>query len=180
LNEALLVKQCQQGKRTAQETLFNRYSDRLFRLGYRYTKSHSDTEDILMMAFVKILSNIDKFTYQGEGSLEGWLRKIVVNEALMWLRKRHNFNLTESIDSAVPEPDLSSFEQLESEDIYQFITQLPPGYRTVFNLSVIEGYDHREIADLLQISENTSRSQLFKAKNLLRKMLVQEGFQYGT
>lgn len=181
LNEALLVKLCQQGDRAAQETLFNRYSDRLYRLGYRYLKNQIDTEDLMMMAFVKILNNIKTFEHRGEGSLEGWLRKVVVNEALMWLRKRHNFHLTESLeDHHQAEPDLSSVAALESNDMYQLIAQLPTGYRTVFNLFVIEGYDHREIAEMLEINESTSRSQLFKAKVLLRKMLMQEGFQYGT
>ena len=133
-----------------------------------------------MTAFLKAFRNIKTFTFRETGSLEGWLRKIVVNESLMWLRKKHNFNLTESIDDHAPEADIQPFSTLEAEDIYQFITQLPTGYRTVFNLSVVEGYDHSEIATLLSISEATSRSQLFKAKALLKKMLTQEGYHYGT
>jgi RNA polymerase sigma-70 factor (ECF subfamily) len=108
------------------------------------------------------------------------MRKIVVNESLMWLRRSHNFNLTESLEASLPEPDLNAFSEQEAEDIYYFITQLPTGYRTVFNLSVIEGFNHAEIAGMLQISENTSRSQLFKAKTMLKKMLIQEGYHYGT
>lgn len=104
----------------------------------------------------------------------------MINESLMWLRRRHNFHLTETLDETTPEPSMDQFSQLEAEDIYRFITELPTGYRTVFNLSVVEGYSHQEIAESLKITESTSRSQLFKAKALLKKLLTQEGFHYGT
>ena len=98
----------------------------------------------------------------------------------MWLRRRHNFNLTEALDENLPEHDLSQFSQLEAEDICKMISNLPTGYRTIFNLSVVEGYNHQEIAKMLSIAESTSRTQLFKAKALLKKILTQEGFHYGT
>lgn len=110
----------------------------------------------------------------------GWIKKVMINESLMWLRRRHNFHLTESLDEHTPEPELKQFSEMEAEDIYRFISALPTGYRTVFNLSVIEGYSHQEIAESLSITESTSRTQLFKAKAMLKKMLTQEGFQYGT
>jgi RNA polymerase sigma factor (sigma-70 family) len=180
LKEADLVKRCKQNDRRAQEQLYALYADRLYRLAYRYIKSDEEAEDVLMTAFTKIFNGIGNFIYQGEGCTEGWMRKIVVNESLMWLRRSHNFNLTESLEASLPEPDLNAFSEQEAEDIYYFITQLPTGYRTVFNLSVIEGFNHAEIAGMLQISENTSRSQLFKAKTMLKKMLIQEGYHYGT
>jgi len=180
LTEAELIKKCQRDSRSAQEELYTRYADRLYRLAYRYIKSEPDAEDVLMLAFAKVFSNIRSFSYRGEGSLEGWMRRIVVNEALMWLRRKHNFNMTESLDTSQHEPDLLAYQELDAEDVYQFVAQLPTGYRTVFNLSVIEGFNHAEIAEMLQISENTSRSQLFKAKSLLKKMLTQEGYNYGT
>jgi RNA polymerase sigma-70 factor (ECF subfamily) len=180
LKEQELVRLCQQGHPRAQEAAYQLYADRLYRLTQRYIRDQADAEDVLMTAFVKAFRHINSFAYRDDGSLEGWLRKIVVNESLMWLRKKHNFNLTESIDDHTPETDLQQFSTLEAEDIYQFIAQLPTGYRTVFNLSVVEGYDHAEIASLLSISEATSRSQLFKAKALLKKMLTQEGYYYGT
>lgn len=132
------------------------------------------------MAFTKVFAHIGSFQDRGDGSLEGWIRKVVVNESLMWLRRRHNFNLTESIDSNTDYIDLGGFSELPAEEICRFMAELPNGYRTVFNLFVIEGYNHAEIAGMLEISENTSRSQLYKAKALLKKILTREGFQYGT
>jgi RNA polymerase sigma-70 factor (ECF subfamily) len=152
----------------------------MFRLSCRYIKVQEDAEDVVIRAFNKVFENISRFAYEGPGSLEGWIRKIVVNESLMWLRKRHNFNMTESIEDTLPQIDLSSLGELDAMEIYELIAQLPIGYRTVFNLFVIEGYNHEEIAAMLSISEGTSRSQLFKAKSLLKKALTREGFQYGT
>jgi RNA polymerase sigma factor (sigma-70 family) len=151
----------------------------MFRLTLRYV-SAEDAQDCTVMAFTRVLNSLDKFRYQGEGSLEAWIRRIVVNEALMWLRKNHNFNLTERIDSHAPETDTIELSQLEADDIVEMISKLPVGYRTAFNLSVIEGYSHQEISEQLGITESTSRSQLFKAKTLLKKMLRKGGYQYGT
>lgn len=180
MTEEDLVKKCQQGNGKAQEQLYKCYADRLYRLAYRYIRSDADAEDVLMTAFTKIFRGLTNFNYQGPGSTEGWMRRIVVNESLMWLRRRHNFNLIESLDASIPEPDLHAFSEQDAEDVYQLITQLPTGYRTVFNLFVVEGYNHAEIATMLEVSESTSRSQLFKAKALLKKMLTQEGYHYGT
>jgi RNA polymerase sigma-70 factor (ECF subfamily) len=152
----------------------------MFRLCRRYIKVQEDAEDVVIRALSKVFEGISKFRSEGEGSLEGWIRKIVVNESLMWLRRRHNFNMTESIEDTLPQIDLGALSELDATEIYELITQLPTGYRTVFNLFVIEGYSHEEIATLLNISEGTSRSQLFKAKSLLKKALTREGFQYGT
>ncbi len=108
------------------------------------------------------------------------MKKVVINEALMWLRRRHSFALVDSVNELTEEESLETLSTLDAEDIYQMITQLPTGYRTVFNLYVVEGYAHQEIAAMLSITESTSRTQLFKAKALLKKMLTQEGFGYGT
>ncbi len=152
----------------------------MFRLACRYIRSSTDSEDVLVMAFTKVFANIHGFDTRGDGSLEGWIRKVVVNESLMWLRRRHNFNMTENIEGNADYVDLGGFSQLPVEEICRFIAELPNGYRTVFNLFVIEGYNHAEIAAMLEISENTSRTQLFKAKALLKKILTREGFHYGT
>lgn len=152
----------------------------MYRTALRYVKSEVDTEDVLIMAFTKVFKYLDRYEDQGDGSLQAWIRKIVMNEALMWLRRRHNFNLTETADESLAVPDLSEFSDLPANDIQQFIAQLPIGYRTVFNLYVVEGFAHAEIASKLGISESTSRTQLLKAKTQLKKMLTQEGFHYGT
>jgi RNA polymerase sigma factor (sigma-70 family) len=180
LQEIDLVKRCQQAEPKAQELLYSRYSNGLYRLAFRYVKSQADAEDILIKAFTKVFSNMHNFAHQGNGSLLGWMKRIVINEALMWLRRRHTFDLLESVSEATEEAEFESFSELEAEDIYKFITLLPDGYRTVFNLSVVEGYSHQEIAVMLSINESTSRTQLFKAKAALKKMLIKEGFQYGT
>ena len=180
MKEIDLVKQCQRNDARAQEQLYAQHAGSLYRLAFRYIKIQADAEDVLMTAFIKVFRNIATFRSEGDGSLLGWMRKIVINESLMWLRQRHNFNLTEALDGAIAEPDLQQFSTLEADEIYKMISDLPTGYRTIFNLHVVEGYSHHEIAGMLSITENTSRSQLFKAKTLLKKMLSQGGFQYGT
>jgi RNA polymerase sigma factor (sigma-70 family) len=180
VTESELVRQCQKGNPQAQRALFDAYSNRMYRLALRYVKIQDDGQDIVMMAFVKVFRNIKSFSYRDEGSTEAWIRKIVVNEALMWLRKRNNFNLTEALDGDNPEHDVGVLSQIDVEHLFQLILELPPGYRTVFNLNVIEGYDHHEIAEMLNIAESTSRSQLFKAKQLLKRKIEQEDIQYGT
>jgi len=180
MTEAELVRKCQKGNKQAQQVLFETYADRFYRLMFRYVRSQEDAEDLIMVAFVKIFKHIDSFVLHDRGGLEAWMRTIMVNEALMLLRKKHNLNLTESLNVLDPTHDLPAWQQLEPEDLYNMIVDLPPGYRTVFNLFVIEGYGHVEIAEMLGISENTSRSQLFKAKQLLKRKIEREGMQYGT
>lgn len=180
MTEAELVRKCQKGNKQAQYALFETYADRFYRLMLRYVRAQQDAEDLIMVAFVKVFGHIGGFVLKDYGGLEAWIRKIMVNEALMFLRKRHNLNLTESLDALNPDHDQAAWQQVEPEDLYNMIVNLPPGYRTVFNLFVIEGYDHGEIAGMLGISENTSRSQLFKAKQLLKRKIEQEGMQYGT
>src|SRR5690606_25356244 len=148
----------------------------------RYVRTPEDAEDLVMIAFVKVFKHIGGFELKGDGGLEPWIRKVMVNEALMLLRKKHNLNLTESLDVINPRHhhDHAAWQRLEGEDLYKMILDLPPGYRTVFNLFVVEGHNHAEIAGMLGISENTSRTQLFKAKQLLKRKIENEGLQYGT
>jgi RNA polymerase sigma-70 factor (ECF subfamily) len=180
VKEEELVRQCKQGDLKSQQRLYDLYSDRFFRLTFRYVKDQAEAEDVMMLAFVKIFTNLKKFTQQHAGSLEGWMRKILINEALMALRKKHNFYLTETLDVENPIHDAETFEDTDAEYLYQLILELPDGYRTVFNLFAIEGYDHAEIAELLNITESTSRSQLYKARQLLIRKINQEGLHYGT
>lgn len=180
MEEAELIRKCQQGEPKAQEALYALYADSMLRLSLRYIRTIADAEDVMITAFTRVFHHIGNFNVRADGSLKGWIRKIVVNESLMWLRRRHNFNMTESVDEGMQEPDLSQLAALEAKDILKMLESLPTGYRAIFNLSVIEGYSHQEIGSLLEISEGTSRSQLFKAKVLLKKMLTREGYQYGT
>jgi RNA polymerase sigma factor (sigma-70 family) len=180
LNETELIKRCKKADPKAQEWIYGQHADSFFRMVMRYVKNREDAEDVLITAFTKIFNRIDSFSYQGDGSLQGWMKKVVINEALMWLRRRHSFALVDSVNELTEEESLETLSTMDAEDIYQMITQLPTGYRTVFNLYVVEGYAHQEIAAMLSITESTSRTQLFKAKALLKKMLTQEGFGYGT
>ncbi len=176
MTESQLIAACQQEDRRAQQMLYDRYAPLLFGICKRYVKSREDAEDVLVEAFFKILTNIERF--KGEGSFEGWMRRIAINEALMWLRKQHNFNLTVEINPQI-ESDIdpvSPVDTLAAQDILGLLDRLPIGYRTVFNLYVVEGFKHREIADLLGISINTSKSQLILAKKKLQELL--ENLEY--
>jgi len=180
VNEAALVRQCIKGDVKSQQALFDRFADRFYRLALRYVKDASEAEDVVMLTFVKIFESLKKFHYQEPKSFESWMYRIVVNEALMALRRKHNFHLTETLDVENPEHEVETFQDRDGAYLYQLILELPDGYRTVFNLAAIEGFDHREIAEMLGISEGTSRSQLYKAKQLLKRKINQEGFHYGT
>jgi len=180
MTEPELVRRCQKRDPKAQHALYDAFADRLYRIAYRYVKHQLETEDVVMRSLVKVFEHMVSFTYKGDGSLEAWMRKIVINEALMSLRRAHNFNLTESLEPESNFHDLDAFREIEAEYLYQLITELPDGYRTVFNLFVVEGFEHKEIAAMLGVSENTSRSQLFKAKELLKRKIKKEGLKYGT
>ena len=173
LLEADLIHGCSREDRVAQRAFFDRYSPRFFGVCKRYIRQHEDAEDVLIEGLYKALTHIN--SYKGEGSFEGWVRRIVVNECLMFLRKQHNFNMVAELDErhhTLPDPDATIVEQLAGQDVLALLDKLPTGYRTVFNLYVIEGYKHREIADILHISINTSKSQLILAKDKLRMMLT--------
>ncbi|MEY4925734.1 MAG: hypothetical protein RI894_170, partial [Bacteroidota bacterium] len=172
MTELELIDGCRKDNRIAQKLLFERYSPKFFGVCKRYIKQREDAEDILIEALYKAIANIG--SYKGEGSFEGWMRRIVVNECLMFLRKQTNFRLTAELDDrfhGIEDDALNIAEQLAGQDILGLLDKLPTGYRTVFNLFVIEGFKHREIAEQLNISINTSKSQLILAKEKLRNLL---------
>lgn len=176
---AQLVKEAKQGRASAQKCLFDLLADRMMLLCRRYVKNAEDAEEILLDGFYKFFKNMPAFQYQGEAALVAWLKKIMVNECLMLLRKKNVFTIvTESAAEEVP-LQAEALDHLSAKEIFELIVQLPVGYRTVFNLFEIEGMDHKEIATLLGIAEGTSKSQLSKAKNLLQKNLLNNGTQYA-
>src|SRR6266850_4265330 len=163
-----LIEGCKKRDRHAQEALFKQFSGKMYALCCRYVKSKMEAEDVLVMAFSKIFERIDQ--YKGEGSFEGWIRKVIVNESLSYLRKNKNMYLETDIEAADREPDYAQLEsQLEAEDLLKMIDALPTGYRIVFNMFAIDGYSHKEIATHLGINENTSKSQLSRARALLQR-----------
>lgn len=140
----------------------------------RYVKTVEDAEEVLVTAMYKAITKVEK--YSGKGSFEGWIRKIVVNEALMFLRSRHNFQPTVELNDRDLPTEVTIEAELAAKDLVLLVEALPTGYRTVFNLFVIEGYKHREIADMLGISINTSKSQLILAKQRLREMISKQHY----
>ena len=134
-------------------------------------KNEVDAEDALIKGFFKIFNNLH--TFKDEGSFEGWMKRIVVNECLMLLRKNHNINMMIAIEDAavVNSLKVDFVDNLTYEDVLALLDELPVGYRTVFNMYVIEGYKHREIAEIMGISINTSKSQLILAKKKLQKLV---------
>lgn len=152
--------------------MYDRYAPAMFGVCRRYIKRKEDAEDTLVEAFFRVLQNIEQ--YKGEGSFEGWVRRIVINECLMFLRRRDVFRFDIGLadwDREVPE---NASGALTAAGILGMLDHLAPGYRTVFNLYVIEGYKHREIAEMLGISINTSKSQLILARKRLQVLLGKE------
>jgi len=164
-----IVQGCRKSDPKSQKELYDRYAPLFLSMALRYTKQYEEAEDVMIHAFYKIFDKIDSFN--GDGSFEGWMKRILVNEALMHIRKRNNLSLAVEVkDIDVPETT-NVVDQLQYEDLLVLLEQLPVGYRTIFNLYVIEGYKHREIAELLEISINTSKSQLILAKKRMRKLI---------
>jgi RNA polymerase sigma-70 factor (ECF subfamily) len=168
--EQELILGCLKRERASQQKLFDLYSGKMYGVCYRYVRNSMEAEDILVTAFTKIFEKIDQF--KAEGSFEGWIRRIMVNEALTHLRKARAMYLELNLEQANATLDYNSIsDQLEAEDLLNMVQQLPAGYRIVFNMYAIDGYSHKEIADHLGISENTSKSQLSRARVYLQKML---------
>lgn len=167
-----LIDGCRRQNRQAQKRLYEQYSSKFYALCCRYVKDKMEAEDVLITAFTKILDKIDQYT--GEGNFEGWMRRVMVNEALSYLRKHKNMYLETTIEAANYEPDYNKLEnQLEAEDLMKLIETLPSGYKIVFNMYAIDGYSHKEIAEQLGITESTSKSQLSRARTALQKSLIE-------
>lgn len=170
-----LLKLLREQDRAAQKWLYERYSPLLFSVCKRYLHRREDAEEALGSGFFKVFSQIEYYT--GAGNFEGWMRRIMVNECLMMLRKAQPL-VFPGEEAAFPEPsdDFNIEAEMSAREIMDVLEQLPLGYRTVFNLYVIEGYKHIEIAEILGISINTSKSQLILAKEKLRNLLKIKGF----
>jgi len=166
--DANIINRCKQQDRKAQQALYDKYAPLFYGISLRYMKNNTDAEDVLVEGFYKIFSKIDQF--QNKGSFEGWMKRIIINEALMAIRKKNNLNLHVEIEKANQVKTESVAEMnLTYQELLGLIQALPTGYRTIFNLYVIEGYKHREIAEKLNISINTSKSQLILAKKKLQE-----------
>jgi RNA polymerase sigma factor (sigma-70 family) len=174
VDESLIIL-CKRGDEKAQRELYDKFSGKMFRVCYRYLQNQMDAEDALINGFVKIFQGLNNLEYRSKEAAEGWMKKIMVNECLMFLRKKKTFSGISEETGNDMESAVIPVDDLEVEEIYAMILKLPDGYRTIFNLYVIEGYNHREIGAQLGISENTSKSQLHKARIMLQKLLTQKG-----
>ena len=167
-----LITGCLRGERKYQESLYNQHGSTMFAICLRYANDYYQAEDMLQEGFIKVFNNLKNF--RSEGSFEGWMKRIFVNTAIEWLRKNKMMNEmydVENVQMHIVQEDC--FSQLAADDLMKLIQSLSPGYRTVFNLFSIEGYTHKEIAEIMNINEGTSKSQLARARHILQKMVVQ-------
>jgi RNA polymerase sigma factor (sigma-70 family) len=168
--ETDLIMGCIQGDRKMQYELYQRFAPKMYGVCLRYAANAEEAEDMLQEGFVKVFRKLDSF--RSEGSFEGWVRRIFVNTAIEQFRKKNYLQpITEREEATVEGSYLSVLDNLAERDIIGLVQQLSPGYRTVFNMYVVEGYTHKEIADALGISEGTSKSQLSRAKLILQGLV---------
>lgn len=161
------------GNRRDQELLYRRYSPRLYAVCLQYSGNKEEARDVLQEGFIKIFENLSHFSH--DGSFEGWMRRIIVNTALERYRNRYYLNRVDDIDDVEePEaqPGTEDFAGLEAYDLLNMVMELPPKYRMVFNLFAIEGYSHKEISNMLSISEGTSKSNLSRAREILQRKVM--------
>jgi RNA polymerase sigma-70 factor (ECF subfamily) len=170
ISESDLISGCIDGNRRMQEELYRRFSPRMYAVCLRYAGTAEEAQDILQEGFIKIFKKLD--TFRSEGSFEGWIRRIFVNTAIEhFRRKKYLQPVTEREENTLEGNYLSALDGMAEKDILELVQKLSPGYRTVFNMYVVEGYTHKEIGDMLGISEGTSKSQLSRAKVILQDMV---------
>jgi RNA polymerase sigma factor (sigma-70 family) len=177
MTEQKAIEGCKKQDRISQKYIFDEYSDGMLMLCMRYVKRLPDAEELMLNGFYNFFKTIDRLVYNGN-TIGGWLKKIMVNECLMFLRKREGFKLIEEEHAVDIGADDDLIGRMNANDIFQLIMKLPIGYRTVFNLFVVEGYSHKEIAGMLDISVGTSKSQLNKAKVMMQKVMQEKGNCY--
>ena len=178
-----IVKRCVEGDRKAQKELYKCFYSKMMGVCYRYSNNAEDAKDLLQDGFVKVFSNLKKYNF--DGSLEGWIRRIMVNTAIDYYRKNKDVYLVSDDDNYILENSKtvsasSIYSQFGVNDIMEAIQSLSPAYKAVFNLSVIEGYPHKDIAKKLNISEGASKSNLAKAKQNLKAILKEKEISHNN
>ena len=171
LFDSQLIDACKKGDRASQKILFDRLAPRMFPLCIRYVKDRSLAEDILQDGFITLFTRID--TYKADGSFEGWARRIFVTTALMSLRKKDAMKMSDELDTArgMKAETVSQMQNIGYKELMELVMTLPAGFRTVFNMYAIEGYSHKEIAQMLGITETTSRTQFSRARAWLQNKI---------
>ena len=172
MDEKQLIEGCINGDRKAQKALYDKYSSRMMAVCLRYVKDIEDARDLLQEGFIRLYTNISH--YVGEGSFDGWVRKIFVNCALERFRRQDVLKNSGDLQDAdfAEIPDETMMAQISADEIMTCVQSLPDGFRTVFNLFAIEGYSHKEVGQMLHITESTSRSQYMRARKMLQKMIL--------
>ena len=164
-----IVARCKKGDRKAGEQLYQMFSAKMFAVCIQYSKSREEAEDNLQDGFIKVLESIDQ--YKGKGSFEGWMKRIFINTALEKFRKNRSVQVVEEVPEVVDEDDFDNDVSIPPEVLFEFVNELPEKYRLVFNLYVMEDMQHKEIAALLGISDGTSKSNLARAKEILKRKI---------
>ena len=169
MDEQQLIEGCRKGDRRAQKALYETYSRKMMSVCLRYVSDWETARDLLQDGFLKVFTHLD--SYSGNGSFEGWLRKIFVNSALEYLRPSDILRESTELDQTaeLTQTDCSPLSDISAAELMKLVQSLPAGFRTIFNLFAIEGYSHKEISERLQITESTSRSQYARAKQLLQR-----------
>jgi RNA polymerase sigma-70 factor (ECF subfamily) len=172
----IILAECIDNQPKAQKQLFDLLAPKMYSVCLRYAKDEDEAKDILQESFVKVFKNLEKFEHKG--AFEGWVKRIFINTSIEFYRKNQKQNIVDRIDD-VAERSIEShtISLLKTADLMKLVKRLPNGYRTVFNLFAIEGYSHDEISKLLNISENTSKSQLHKARIHLQEWVLKENLK---
>ena len=167
-----LIAGCKREEMWARKELYERYASAMLSLCTRYTGDKDEARDLLQDGFYKIFTKIGD--YSGTGSFEGWMKRIFITTALEQLRKKRLLPIISEYEESIEDNDTSVFDKLSADDLHRCVSELPDGFRTVFNLYAVEGYSHAEIAKMLQIKEVTSRSQFMRARQILQKNIQNE------
>jgi len=170
-----LVKRCKADERKSQELLYKQFASKMLGVCMRYATDRMEAEDMLQNGFIRVFQKISD--YRGDGSFEGWVRRIMVHSSIEYYRKHHKMLQVVDIESAANEPSANAVAaaNLDAKDLMILIQQLSPGYRMVFNLYAIEGYSHKEIGEIMGISEGASKSQLSRARTILKEQITRSG-----
>jgi len=168
MSEEELIDACKRNDRKAQRELYDRFSRQMMAVCIRYAGNTSNASDMMQEGFIRVFEKLEQ--YKGDGALGGWIRRVMVNSALLQIRreKKHSFNDEIDEETNAVSKSFDVFSEMAADEILQLVQNLPTGYRTVFNLFAIEGFSHKEIAEQLGISESTSKTQFHKAKIQLR------------
>ncbi|SHK73795.1 RNA polymerase sigma-70 factor, ECF subfamily [Maribacter aquivivus] len=178
-NEKQLIKKATSGNRDAQERLYKKHAPKMLSVCRQYIKDIHFAEDVMVQGFLKMFNKLDTFKF--EGSFEGWLRRIMIRESISYLRKQQFVVYDDEVYEKNQTEEISQSTDLDTEHIQQLIDALPQGYKMVFVLYTVEGYKHKEIAEMLSITESTSKTQLLKARKLLQDQLRQQNIiGYGN